>query len=258
MKNIDYQLRQFVKVARHKSLSDAAVDLNVTQSALSKQLREIELAVGHRVFRRHGRGIELTEQGHLLWRSVQAAYKIVDTTVSQIKAMRSGTAGTLKVATLCGRSHSVAYELAVTVFGKRPDIDLTMMECSAMDVCRLVEAGIVDVGFVEHTAAIPDTLEIRGIIGGGYHLSDIDGRTDASDAIRVGERQVTGIAGVLCTKDNSAKYEIVPHGQARASINCTPAIARPAVESFSHPCSEHSESHGRQLVAIARKTEQNR
>jgi DNA-binding transcriptional LysR family regulator len=167
MKNIDYQLRQFVKVASYKSLSEAAIALNVTQSALSKQLREIEQAVGHRVFHRHGRGIELTKQGDALWRAVQAAYKLVDATIGQIRSTHNRTPGkTLRVATLHGRSQGVVNELVMTVLGKRPEISLTMMEGSAGDVCRLVETGIADVGFIEHTAAIPDTLEISSAVAG--------------------------------------------------------------------------------------------
>jgi DNA-binding transcriptional LysR family regulator len=95
MKNVDYQLRQFVEVAKHKSLSDAAVTLRVTQSALSKQLREIETAVGHPMFRRHGRGVELTEQGATLWRAAQTAYKLVDATISALQAVRPALAGGL-------------------------------------------------------------------------------------------------------------------------------------------------------------------
>jgi DNA-binding transcriptional LysR family regulator len=161
MKNIDYQLRQFVKVASYKSLSEAAIALNVTQSALSKQLREIELAVGHRVFHRHGRGIELTKQGDALWRAVQAAYRLVDATIGQIQSTHNRAPGkTLRVATLHGRSQLVVNELVMTVPGKRPEINLTMIEGSLGDVCRLVESGIADVGFIEHTAALPDTLQI--------------------------------------------------------------------------------------------------
>jgi DNA-binding transcriptional LysR family regulator len=172
MKNIDYQLRQFVKVASYRSLSEAAVALNVTQSALSKQLREIELAVGHRVFRRHGRGIELTRHGDALRHAVQAAYKLVDATVGQIRSMQRGTPEkTLRVATLHGQSQAVVNELVVTVPGKRPELNLAIMEGSAADVCRLVETGIVDVGFIERPAAIPDTLEITSTAATAGDLS---------------------------------------------------------------------------------------
>ncbi|CAB3749308.1 LysR family transcriptional regulator [Paraburkholderia humisilvae] len=138
MKNIDYQLRQFVKIARHKSLSEAALALNVTQSALSKQLREIELAVGHRVFHRHGRGIELTTQGDILWRAVQAAYKLVNTTIGQLRTPCRHRSGTVTVATIHGRTHVVANDLVEMILGRRPDINLTMMEGTAKDVCRFV------------------------------------------------------------------------------------------------------------------------
>jgi DNA-binding transcriptional LysR family regulator len=161
MKNIDYQLRQFVKVASYKSLSEAAVALNVTQSALSKQLREIELAVGHRVFRRHGRGIELTKQGDALRRAVRAAYNLVDATIGQIRATHDRTLGmTLRVATLHGHSQRVVNELLATTPGKQPEMNLTVMEGSAADVYRLVETGIADVGFIESATEIPDTLEL--------------------------------------------------------------------------------------------------
>jgi DNA-binding transcriptional LysR family regulator len=129
---------------------------------LSKQLREIELAVGHRVFRRHGRGVELTKHGDALRRAVQAAYKLVDATIGQIRTTHGRTpVKTLRVATLHGRSQSIVNELLTTAPGKRPEMNLTVMESSAADVCRLVETGIADVGFIENATEIPDTLELN-------------------------------------------------------------------------------------------------
>src|ERR1700754_3845927 len=127
MKNIDYQLRRFVEVAAHKSLSDAAISLKVTQSALSKQLLEIESAVGHPVFRRHRRGIELTEQGEFLWRVVQTAYKLVDTTIGHLRATSNRHAvETVRVATIHDLADVVVNELLVTVLGQHANINLTI------------------------------------------------------------------------------------------------------------------------------------
>jgi DNA-binding transcriptional LysR family regulator len=163
IKSIDYQLRQFVKVATHKSLSEAAIALNVTQSALSKQLREIESSVGQQVFRRHGRGIELTEQGDVLSRAIQAAYKLVDTTVDRLRTTSSHDAvGALRVATIHGFADLVVNELLVTVLGQCAEINLIMMSGSAADVCRLVETGMADVGYIDDKSSIPDTLAISG------------------------------------------------------------------------------------------------
>jgi DNA-binding transcriptional LysR family regulator len=156
MKNIDYQLRHFVEIATHKSLSDAAISLGVTQSALSKQLHEIELAVGHHVFRRHRRGIELTEHGKVLWRAVQTAYKLVDTTVGYLRATSSHNAvETLRVATVHGLADAAVNGLLIAVLGQRVDIDLIMTAGSAIDVLKLVETGMADFCVVDDTLSIP-------------------------------------------------------------------------------------------------------
>jgi len=237
MKNIDYQLRQFVKVASYKSLSEAAIALNVTQSALSKQLREIELAVGHRVFRRHGRGIELTKQGEALWRAVRAAYKLVDATVGQIRSMHRGTQGkTLRVATLHGQSQAVANELVVTVTGKRPAINLTMMEGSAADVCRLVETGIADVGFIEHTAAIPDTLEKTSPMAGrgdAFWCAQAERLPGAATGAAIPVTRVSCLSSIGGCSDmvaNSTISEVVPDrtigpNNPEAAGACLPLVA---------------------------------
>lgn len=240
MKNIDYQLRQFVKVASYKSLSEAAVALNVTQSALSKQLREIELAVGQRVFRRHGRGIELTKHGDALWRAVQAAYKLVDATIGQIRSTHHRAPGkTLRVATLYGRSQGIVNELVVTMPGKRPEINLTMMEGSVGDVCRLVEAGIADVGFIEQTAAIPDTLEMNSTMASRGELSWCVHAERAPDEMINAEIPVTRVS---CLSGSGSGGEIVANSTIVQIADRT--IGR-----------SHCEVAGtlRRLVAITRK-----
>ena len=54
----------FEAAARLGSFSRAAAELNVTQSAVSHQIRQIEAHLGQPMFRRRGRRIELTDAGH--------------------------------------------------------------------------------------------------------------------------------------------------------------------------------------------------
>lgn len=56
-------LRAFEVAARHLSFSLAAADLNVTQSAISRQIKGLEDFLGVPLFRRLPRSLELTEQG---------------------------------------------------------------------------------------------------------------------------------------------------------------------------------------------------
>jgi LysR family transcriptional activator of nhaA len=60
-----HHLRLFRAVARDGTLTGAARGLNLSQSALSTQLRALEDALGHDLFERRGRGLVLTEAGRI-------------------------------------------------------------------------------------------------------------------------------------------------------------------------------------------------
>jgi DNA-binding transcriptional LysR family regulator len=64
-------LMGFEAAARHGSFSRAADELHVTQSAISHQVQQLEAQLMQPLFRRAGRGVELTVAGEVLLRSVQ-------------------------------------------------------------------------------------------------------------------------------------------------------------------------------------------
>lgn len=66
MNQLNYHhLRYFHEVAKEGHLSRAAERLNVSQSALSVQIKQLEERLGHALFERVGRGLKLTEAGRL-------------------------------------------------------------------------------------------------------------------------------------------------------------------------------------------------
>ncbi|MDY4031914.1 MAG: LysR family transcriptional regulator [Pyramidobacter sp.] len=60
------QLRYFAKVAELEHMTQAARELNISESALSRTIRQLEEELGTRLFERRGRNIVLTESGALL------------------------------------------------------------------------------------------------------------------------------------------------------------------------------------------------
>ncbi|MCA0907072.1 LysR family transcriptional regulator [Ruegeria marisrubri] len=59
-------MRSFEAAARHESYTMAAEELGVTQSAISRQVRELEAAIGVTLFRRVGRAVRLSKAGRAL------------------------------------------------------------------------------------------------------------------------------------------------------------------------------------------------
>src|SRR5215204_762468 len=64
------KLRIFHSVALSKSLTRAGETLNLSQSAVSRQISALEEKMGIPLFHRHARGLMLTEQGEILFRTV--------------------------------------------------------------------------------------------------------------------------------------------------------------------------------------------
>lgn len=83
-------LRSFVAVVETQSFTKAAVSLNLTQSALTRQIQKLEADIGAELLTRSRRGVDLTERGALLLERARA----VLTEVEQIRALlRSDSAG---------------------------------------------------------------------------------------------------------------------------------------------------------------------
>ena len=78
-------LRGFESAARHLSFTQAADELHLTQSAVSRQVAALETDVGHRLFIRKTRALVLTPAGERLLRSTRQALSTVDQAVDEIR-----------------------------------------------------------------------------------------------------------------------------------------------------------------------------
>jgi DNA-binding transcriptional LysR family regulator len=89
------QLRYFMAVADAGSFSRAAERLNVAQSHLSRQVMRIEAALGHRLFVRKPRHVELTDAGIVLRKETQFISIKLDSLSKQMNDARHGSIGSL-------------------------------------------------------------------------------------------------------------------------------------------------------------------
>ena len=64
------KLKSFYEIAISKSISKASAKLNISQSALSRQIQDLEYDLKTPLFIRHQKGVRLTEQGENLFNTV--------------------------------------------------------------------------------------------------------------------------------------------------------------------------------------------
>jgi len=82
-------LKGFEAAARHLNFTRAADELFITQSAVSRQVKQLEQRLGVALFVRHAKGLRLTDRGEQLYRVVGSALRQVNDTVEELTRGRS-------------------------------------------------------------------------------------------------------------------------------------------------------------------------
>jgi DNA-binding transcriptional LysR family regulator len=93
------KLRVFHAVAEAGSFTHAGETLNLSQSAVSRQISALEESLNVPLFHRHARGLILTEQGELLYRTAREVFTKLAMTEAQLSESRERPRGPLKVTT---------------------------------------------------------------------------------------------------------------------------------------------------------------
>lgn len=96
------KLRVFHAVADAGSLTHAGDQLHLSQSAISRQIRGLELQLQATLFHRHARGLLLTEQGEILYETTKTIAKSLTSAAARIRDAKDSVFGELRVTTTAG------------------------------------------------------------------------------------------------------------------------------------------------------------
>ncbi|WP_292009958.1 LysR family transcriptional regulator [Chryseobacterium sp.] len=101
-KPMEIKFLKLVKTIEEEgSIANSSEKLFLTQSALSHQLKELEIQLGFKVFHRARNKWELTEEGRELYKVACDVINSIEDGFNTIKKIRSGSAGKIKVSTEC-------------------------------------------------------------------------------------------------------------------------------------------------------------
>lgn len=138
-----HHLRLFRAVARDGTLTGAARALNLSQSALSTQIRTLEATLGHDLFERRGRRLVLTEAGRIALDHAETIFRTAEdltaTLASAGKARR-----VLRVGALATLSRNFQMEFLAPLIG-RADVELVLRSGAQPELLRALEALLIDV-----------------------------------------------------------------------------------------------------------------
>jgi DNA-binding transcriptional LysR family regulator len=152
------QLRVFIEVARLQSFSRAGDEIGLTQSAVSRCVRELEAELGLKLIDRTTREVQLTDAGGNLVASVSRLLTDLDDALREIREIGEQRRGRVVVAA----SPTIACRLMPQVIAacsrQFPYIALGLRDDVQSDVVRKVKSGEVDFGVVVGPIAAEDLL----------------------------------------------------------------------------------------------------
>jgi LysR family nitrogen assimilation transcriptional regulator len=138
------QLRYFVAIVDHGSLSRAALVLHIAQPALTQQLRQLEDELGVQLLHRSAQGVLSTDAGKIFYEHAQAILKQVADARSAVAQSAERPSGSVTL----GLPHSISGALALPLLtaarAQYPEITLQLTEELTGNLAEQLQSGRVN------------------------------------------------------------------------------------------------------------------
>ncbi|GEM52668.1 transcriptional regulator [Empedobacter brevis NBRC 14943 = ATCC 43319] len=145
----DFRLKVFDTVARRLNFTKAANELNITQPAVTKHIKEIELNLNIKLFERNGTKIKLTKAGEILVKYTEEIFLVYQKMEFEIGQLQEKQKGHLRL----GASTTIAQYVLPPIlaeFRKRfPEIQLDLVIHNSEKIEDLLTNNKIDVGLIE-------------------------------------------------------------------------------------------------------------
>ncbi len=138
-------LRYFVETVRLNSFTQAAESLHVTQSTISKMVRQLEREVGAQLLIRDGRKLALTDTGSVVYARGEQMLATMGQLAAEVRDTQAAQRGQLTIG--IPPMINLLFTPVLKAFRQRhPDIALTLREDAGQALERQVAAGELEIG----------------------------------------------------------------------------------------------------------------
>ncbi|MFV0150759.1 LysR substrate-binding domain-containing protein [Empedobacter falsenii] len=145
----DFRLKVFNTVAKRLNFTKAANELYITQPAVTKHIKEIELNLNIKLFERNGTKIKLTKAGEILLKYTEEIFFVYQNMEFEIGQLQEKQKGSLRL----GASTTIAQYVLPPIlaeFRKRfPEIQLSLVIQNSEKIEELLSNHKIDVGLIE-------------------------------------------------------------------------------------------------------------
>ena len=142
IRNLEY----FIEVARQKSFSKAAEDIHLSQSAVSKAIKELEAQWGVVLFYRNTRNIELTDSGAVILEQAQQIVSAFHNITVQLEGLTKMQSGKIHIGVPPITAVTSFSDLLSAFRREYPKIDIQLYEFGPKRIEDALQEGLLDLG----------------------------------------------------------------------------------------------------------------
>lgn len=153
-------LRYFWMVAKTGSIARAAQQLNLAPNSISSQLAELEASLAVELFRRQGRGLELTEVGRRVLSYAEEIFSVGEELLEAVRDQDSVKAQVLRVGVADSVSKVITYRLIEPALGHQQAVRLICREGRLNSL--LADLAIHRLDLIIADRQLPQGLNVRG------------------------------------------------------------------------------------------------
>ncbi|WP_019408153.1 LysR family transcriptional regulator [Pseudomonas psychrophila] len=164
--------RYFLAVAQHCNFTRAAEVLGIAPPTLSRQIQDLENALGVRLFVREQRQVSLTEAGHALLPEADATVRQFERAQRHAQRAGRGETGHIELGYVASAVYSGVLQRQVQAYlHNSPQVCLSVREAPMASLPSQVAEGRFDLGYVRCPMALPPELEAIRLNGEGFVLA---------------------------------------------------------------------------------------
>jgi DNA-binding transcriptional LysR family regulator len=159
------QLRYFLAVAQAGHITRAAEELGMQQPPLSQQIKALETELGMPLFRRHPKGVELTDAGRRLQDEAGRLLADFEAMRARMLSLSDGRHGPLSVGfTSSAAAHAFTPETLRACRSRYPGIELTVRENNAAEITEAVATARLHCGFLRVPVSTPPGVVLQTLL----------------------------------------------------------------------------------------------
>lgn len=158
-----HQLKIFQVVSQHRNITKASKALRISQPSVFKQVKSLEESYKTKLYKKVGRGIELTEQGQLFQREVEEILRRVDRLEKNFgRHSPEPSAGRLLIGASHGPSASLIPSLLASFKKTHPLVQVALRTKDSLGIERLLtESDGVEIGVVTNLSQMADSARLH-------------------------------------------------------------------------------------------------